>query len=126
MGMVFCRGCGKEIFESAPTCPHCGAQQVIDNKVSSMTGDAKVMLLIESKKKSGWIAAILNWFLPGVGYIYCGRIVLGIIVLLITVALIIKAFLGLFILIPVVVIDGFLSANRYNKRMIAEVLAKSS
>lgn len=27
MGMVFCRGCGKEIHESAPTCPHCGAPQ---------------------------------------------------------------------------------------------------
>lgn len=27
MGMVFCRGCGKEIHETAPTCPHCGATQ---------------------------------------------------------------------------------------------------
>jgi uncharacterized membrane protein YhaH (DUF805 family) len=27
MGMVFCRGCGKEIHESAPACPHCGAPQ---------------------------------------------------------------------------------------------------
>lgn len=27
MGVVFCRGCGKEIHESAPTCPHCGAPQ---------------------------------------------------------------------------------------------------
>ena len=27
MSMVFCRGCGKEIHESAPTCPHCGAPQ---------------------------------------------------------------------------------------------------
>jgi Tfp pilus assembly major pilin PilA len=25
--MVFCRGCGKEIHESAPTCPKCGAPQ---------------------------------------------------------------------------------------------------
>ncbi|MDF7826626.1 zinc ribbon domain-containing protein [Pontiellaceae bacterium B12227] len=25
MSMVFCRGCGKEIHETAPTCPHCGA-----------------------------------------------------------------------------------------------------
>ncbi len=25
--MVFCRGCGKEIHETAPTCPHCGAVQ---------------------------------------------------------------------------------------------------
>ena len=28
MSMVFCRGCGKEIHETAPTCPHCGALQV--------------------------------------------------------------------------------------------------
>jgi TM2 domain-containing membrane protein YozV len=27
-GMVFCRGCGKEIHTSAPTCPSCGAVQV--------------------------------------------------------------------------------------------------
>ena len=27
MGMMFCRGCGKEIHESAPTCPQCGAPQ---------------------------------------------------------------------------------------------------
>ena len=25
MGMVFCRGCGKEIHDSAPTCSACGA-----------------------------------------------------------------------------------------------------
>lgn len=35
MGMVFCRGCGKEIHESAPTCPHCGAPQ----SVKSATAD---------------------------------------------------------------------------------------
>ena len=27
MSMVFCRGCGKEIHETAPTCPNCGALQ---------------------------------------------------------------------------------------------------
>ena len=26
--MVFCRGCGKELHESAVTCPNCGAAQV--------------------------------------------------------------------------------------------------
>lgn len=25
--MVYCRGCGKQIHESAVSCPHCGAQQ---------------------------------------------------------------------------------------------------
>jgi len=27
MSMVFCRNCGKEIHETAPTCPSCGAPQ---------------------------------------------------------------------------------------------------
>lgn len=27
MSMIFCRGCGKEIHETAVTCPHCGAPQ---------------------------------------------------------------------------------------------------
>jgi TM2 domain-containing membrane protein YozV len=31
MAMVFCRGCAKEIHESAPVCPHCGCQQFQQN-----------------------------------------------------------------------------------------------
>lgn len=27
MAMVFCRACAKEIHETAPTCPQCGARQ---------------------------------------------------------------------------------------------------
>lgn len=27
MGMIFCRGCGKEIHETALVCPNCGAVQ---------------------------------------------------------------------------------------------------
>ena len=27
MTMIFCRGCGKQIHNSAPYCPHCGAPQ---------------------------------------------------------------------------------------------------
>lgn len=27
MSMIFCRGCGKELHESAVNCPHCGAPQ---------------------------------------------------------------------------------------------------
>jgi hypothetical protein len=32
MTMAFCRGCGKEIHESAPLCPHCGASQTAIGK----------------------------------------------------------------------------------------------
>jgi uncharacterized membrane protein YhaH (DUF805 family) len=35
MAMVFCKGCGKEIHESAPTCPHCGAPQFSNSKNAS-------------------------------------------------------------------------------------------
>lgn len=33
MSMIFCRGCGKELHESATTCPHCGALQQSANTV---------------------------------------------------------------------------------------------
>ncbi|QBF24572.1 DUF4190 domain-containing protein [Pseudomonas tructae] len=29
MAMVFCRGCAKEIHETAPSCPKCGAPQYL-------------------------------------------------------------------------------------------------
>jgi hypothetical protein len=28
MNMIFCRGCGKQIHETAQSCPHCGATQM--------------------------------------------------------------------------------------------------
>lgn len=31
--MIFCHGCGKQIHETAPTCPHCGAPQKIEKKI---------------------------------------------------------------------------------------------
>lgn len=38
MSMVFCRDCGKEIHESAPTCPQCGAPQMVDSTASASIG----------------------------------------------------------------------------------------
>jgi TM2 domain-containing membrane protein YozV len=38
MGMVFCRGCGKEIHETAPVCPHCGAPQKVEMANSKTAG----------------------------------------------------------------------------------------
>jgi len=56
MGMVFCRGCGKEIHETASMCPHCGYQY----------SDEAVV----GEKKNQWMAIVssilallclLNW-----------------------------------------------------------------
>lgn len=66
MSMVFCRGCGKEIHETAPTCPHCGAKQRVEGERSKTT------------------AALLALFLGWIGFhkFYLGRTGLGILYLL--------------------------------------------
>lgn len=69
MAMVFCRGCGKEIHDSAPSCPHCGArQQQMQNKVASDT-DKRILP-----------AALLCFFLGALGVhrFYVGKIGTGI------------------------------------------------
>ena len=58
--MVYCRGCGKEIHETAKSCPHCGA-----TNASSGLGE-----------KSRIAAALLAFFLGGFGAhkFYLGKI----------------------------------------------------
>jgi TM2 domain-containing membrane protein YozV len=69
MAMVFCRGCGKEIHETAPFCPHCGYQQV----------QAPIANL-----KSQSVATLLAAFLGGLGIhrFYLDRPVSGVLYLL--------------------------------------------
>jgi len=51
MAMVFCTACGKEIHDTAATCPHCGAEQ---NSAASGS-------------KSRVAAILLAFFLGGIG-----------------------------------------------------------
>ena len=66
--MVYCRGCGKEIHESALQCPHCGAPQHVENTV-------------ETSSKSKVTAGLLALFLGGLGVhrFYVGKIGTGIV-----------------------------------------------
>lgn len=48
--MVFCRYCGKELHETAPTCPHCGAVQ-----------NQKDIAVPDGIKGWSWGAFLLNW-----------------------------------------------------------------
>lgn len=52
MSMVFCRGCGKEIHESAPTCPYCGAPQKTSNSENEIP---------DGVRGWSWGAFFLNW-----------------------------------------------------------------
>lgn len=55
MTMVFCRGCGKELHESAPACPHCGFIQQMEIKTK---GSAWMAIIAFSLA----VLCFLNWF----------------------------------------------------------------
>lgn len=71
MAMVFCRGCGKEIHETAINCPQCGAPQQ-----AASSGPVSEKRILP--------AAILCFFLGflGVHRFYVGKIGTGILQLL--------------------------------------------
>jgi TM2 domain-containing membrane protein YozV len=43
MAMVFCRGCGKEIHDSAPVCPSCGAVQMQQQVPVASASDRRIL-----------------------------------------------------------------------------------
>lgn len=74
----------------------------------------------QAHKKNGFVGALMNFIIPGAGYMYCGRVLLGLFVLVSSVILLIVTFgIAWFIIAPVVVIDGFLCADRHNKKLAA-------
>lgn len=82
-----------------------------------------MLLLVESRKKSRFVAILLNIFLPGAGYMYCGRWILGVVAFFFVVALIVVSFglaaIGLYIAL---IVDAALCVGRYNRRMTEELL----
>ena len=70
MTMVHCRACGKEIHETAPSCPHCGAPQ----QAVHSTGRS-----LKTQTVAGLWCAFLGGF--GAHKFYLGSIVLGIVYL---------------------------------------------
>jgi hypothetical protein len=66
--MVYCRGCGKEIHETAPMCPHCGFQQIeqsstVNVGIAPINGRNKIVAAL--------LAFFFGWF--GVHKFYLGQ-----------------------------------------------------
>jgi len=61
----FCVSCGEKINFNAEVCPKCGAKQPIERN----SGSAVVL-------KNPGVAAVLSFFIPGLGQIYNGEIIL--------------------------------------------------
>lgn len=57
MSMIYCRGCGKQIHETAPKCPHCGAAQAVQSNTELPPNPP----IPDGIKGWSWGAFFLNW-----------------------------------------------------------------
>jgi ABC-type multidrug transport system permease subunit len=88
-------------------------------------GSETLQLKVAARRKSGWLSALLNLFIPGAGYIYCGRWILGIVAFFFVVAMVVVSLgFAAFGIVFMLFIDGFLCANRYNKKMIEKLISE--
>jgi len=72
--LPFCPKCGKDVLETDRFCLNCG--QTLDRATwagaPASSGSFIQPGQTTSGSKNSWLAAILNFFLPGFGYIYAG------------------------------------------------------
>jgi TM2 domain-containing membrane protein YozV len=85
--MVFCRGCGKEIHETAIACPHCGAQQASD---ATSPTDKRIL-------PAFLLCFFLGWF--GAHRFYVGKVGTGILMICT-----IGGFFGVWVLVDLIMI----------------------
>ena len=85
--MVFCKGCGKEIHETAIACPHCGAQQ---GSVGISATDRRIL-------PAFLLCFFLGWF--GAHRFYVGKVGTGILMICTF-----GGFFGLWVLIDMIMI----------------------
>jgi hypothetical protein len=99
----------------------------VSNIVSSLDADTSDAAMdYEVNKKSGAAAAFLNFILPGAGYMYCGMVVLGLFVMAISIgAAVVTLGFAMLIIYPVILIDGFLAADRHNRKLLEKHKAQS-
>lgn len=79
MNMVFCRGCGKEIHETAVSCPFCGAVQ---RGPSSLQPEASNSVTEKRLLPATIICFFLGW--AGVHRFYVGKVGTGLLMFLLT------------------------------------------
>lgn len=87
-------------------------------------------MLYDAQKKSAGLACFLNFFFPGIGYLYAGRIILGLVVffILLPLAVILGIFtFGLLFLVfwIVVIVDAYRTVERHNRKLAQSLLPEA-
>ena len=105
--MKYCRSCGAETDDQVIFCPKCGARV-----------EQEAVYVVQNRKNPG-LAAVLSFFIPGLGQIYNGQIGKGIKFTIIGVTLALSiAFLVGIILYPIFwaynIHDAYSTAKRIN------------
>lgn len=60
MGMIFCRGCGHQIHDSAVNCPKCGAPNAVTGS-GTVSPSVATVEIPDGIKGWSWGAFLLNW-----------------------------------------------------------------
>lgn len=72
MALIYCRECGKQVSDTATTCPHCGCKLIVETVV------------LNKSEKDWLVTLLLCFFLGGFGIhsFYAGKTGIGIVQLL--------------------------------------------
>jgi TM2 domain-containing membrane protein YozV len=74
---AFCTSCGEKIKKEAEICPHCGVRQLAERAETQSQASNQ-----SNKQKDSGIAAIASFLVTGLGQIYNGQILKGIVLII--------------------------------------------
>lgn len=113
----FCPNCGAEIDINAEICPKCGVRVMEAPKSAPRTE-----YVVRNEKNAG-LAAVLSFFIPGLGQIYNGEIGKGLLLIILSffAAILIIVLIGM-IIYPLIwiygIYDAYNTANKINSGVI--------
>ena len=125
----FCKNCGSELEQTQEAntkfCPHCGGELPGDDNFcpecgKSLSGEIEsVQTPTVRKNKSPFLAAILSFFIIGLGQVYLGLVKKGILLFVLAIiagilTLVIIGWLLWFVIWIYAIYDAITSANKIN------------
>lgn len=126
---MHCTNCGEHISDKAELCPKCGVRPfrvknychncgVKVNEMQEMCVECGISFKKSVNTISGtslepWLAALISFFITGLGQIIIGQVKKGVVILIVSIILGLFSFgFSAFITVPLAVIDAYLIAKK--------------